>query len=165
VGHLFKLGTIFSEKLGAYYLDRAGSQWAVVMGCYGMGIGRLLAAAIEQNHDERGIIWPIAIAPYHIYLCPLSLDEPEIAGEAEELYLKLTAQGFEVLFDDRLESAGVKFNDADLLGLPIRLTLSPRTLKSRSAEIKRRAEKKAELVPLEEVTERLRNLLNFRPHL
>jgi prolyl-tRNA synthetase len=161
VGHLFKLGTIFSEKLGAYYLDRAGSQRAVVMGCYGIGIGRLLAAAIEQNHDERGIIWPISIAPYHIYLCPLSLDEPEIAGEAEELYLKLTGQGFEVLFDDRLESAGVKFNDADLLGLPIRLTLSPRTLKSRSAEIKHRAEKKAELVPLEEVPERLRNLLNF----
>jgi len=163
VGHLFKLGTIFSQKLGAYYLDRAGSQRAIVMGCYGIGIGRLLAAAIEQNHDESGIIWPIAIAPYHIYLCPLSLDEPEIASEAEALYHQLTAQGFEVLFDDRLESAGVKFNDADLLGLPIRLTLSPRTLKSRSAEIKRRAEKKPELVSLEEVAERLRNLLNFSP--
>ena len=164
VGHLFKLGTIFSARLGAYYLDRDGSQKPIVMGCYGIGIGRLLAAAIEQNHDESGIIWPVPIAPYHIYLCPLSLDEPEIASEAEGLYHKLTAQGFEVLFDDRLESAGVKFNDADLLGLPIRLTLSPRTLKSRSAEIKRRAEKKPELVPLEEVTEKLENLLNFRPH-
>jgi prolyl-tRNA synthetase len=163
VGHLFKLGIIFSEKLGAYYLDRDGSQKLIVMGCYGIGIGRLLAAAIEQNHDERGIIWPVPIAPYHIYLCPLSLDEPEIASEAEELYHKLTAQGLEVLFDDRLESAGVKFNDADLLGLPIRLTLSPRTLRAGSAEIKRRAEKEAELVPLEEVAEKLTNLLNFRP--
>jgi prolyl-tRNA synthetase len=164
VGHLFKLGTIFSDRLGAYYLDRDGSQKPAVMGCYGIGIGRLLAAAIEQNHDENGIIWPVPIAPYHIYLCALSLDEPEVASEAEALYHKLTAQGFEVLFDDRLESAGVKFNDADLLGLPIRLTLSPRTLKSRSAEIKRRAEKKPELVPLEEVTERLEDLLSFRPH-
>jgi prolyl-tRNA synthetase len=122
------------------------------MGCYGIGISRLLAAVIEHNHDEQGIIWPPSIAPYHIYLCPLSLDDPQVAEEAERVYHKLSEQGFEVLFDDRLESAGVKFNDADLLGLPIRLTLSPRTLRQHCAEVKRRTEEGAELVPLAELT-------------
>jgi prolyl-tRNA synthetase len=159
VGHLFKLGTLFSKRLGAYYLDSEGKQKPIVMGCYGIGISRLLAAAIELNHDEQGIIWTPAIAPYHIYLCPLSMDNPEIAEEAERLYHGLIGEGFEVLFDDRLESPGVKFNDADLLGLPIRLTLSPRTLKAQSAEIKRRTEKNAELVPLANVTERLNSLI------
>jgi prolyl-tRNA synthetase len=152
VGHLFKLGTIFSENLGAYYLDQEGKQKPIVMGCYGIGISRLLAAVIEHNHDEQGIIWPPSIAPYHIYLCPLSLDDPQVAEEAERVYHKLSEQGFEVLFDDRLESAGVKFNDADLLGLPIRLTLSPRTLRQHCAEVKRRTEEGAELVPLAELT-------------
>jgi prolyl-tRNA synthetase len=155
VGHLFKLGTIFSDKLSAYYLDKEGKQKPIVMGCYGIGLERLLATAIELNHDEKGIIWPPEIAPYQVYLCPLSMDNPEIAQEAERIYQQLTTQGFEVLFDDRLESPGVKFNDADLLGLPIRLTLSPRTLKSGSAEIKRRAEKEAQLVPLTQLRERL----------
>jgi prolyl-tRNA synthetase len=159
VGHLFKLGTMFSSKLGAYYLDREGKQRPITMGCYGIGLSRLLAAAVEHNHDDRGIIWPPSIAPYQVYLCPLNLDKPEIAQGVERLYHQLCEQGFEVLFDDRLESPGVKFNDADLLGLPLRLTLSPRTLNIHSAEIKRRTEREAELVPLERVGERLIALL------
>jgi prolyl-tRNA synthetase len=163
VGHLFKLGTLFSSKLGAYYLNREGKQRPIAMGCYGIGLSRLLAAAVEHNHDDKGIIWTPAIAPYQVYLCPLNMDKPEIAQEAERLYHQLCEQGVEVLFDDRLESPGVKFNDADLLGLPLRLTLSPRTLKARSAEIKLRTEGEAELVPLERIGEGLTTLLRASP--
>lgn len=159
VGHLFKLGTTFSEKFGAFYLDGEGHQQPVVMGCYGIGLGRLLAAVVEQNHDEKGIIWPPSIAPYQVYLCPLSLKESGVAQEAEKLYQKLTGEGVEVLYDDRDESAGVKFSDADLLGLPLRLVLSPRTLKQGSAEIKLRREDKTGLVPLQEIHKSLRELL------
>ncbi len=159
VGHVFKLGTAFSEKQGALYLDRDGNQKPLVMGCYGIGIGRLLAAAIEQNHDEKGIIWPVPIAPYHVYLCALGGEEGEIVSAAEALYAELKERKFEVLFDDRTESAGVKFNDADLLGMPARIVVSRRTLKSNSAEVKLRSEKDAELVKLGEVANRLAILL------
>ncbi|MCD6452804.1 MAG: proline--tRNA ligase [Dehalococcoidales bacterium] len=160
VGHIFKLGTFLSEKLGTFFIDANGVSHPIIMGCYGIGIGRLLAAVIEQNHDAQGIIWPMAIAPYQIYLCPLYMDDPDIAAAAEKLYKELIAQGFEVLFDDREESPGVKFNDADLLGIPIRVTISPRTLKINSAEIKRRSEKEFQLVPLEELTTRLKELVS-----
>ena len=129
------------------------------MGCYGIGLGRLLAAAIEQNHDDKGIIWPLAIAPYHIYLCPLYLENPQVATTAEKLYTELEAQNLEVLFDDRQESPGVKFNDADLLGIPLRVTISPRSLEKNSVEIKLRSEKQAQLVPVEEAVDRLRELM------
>jgi prolyl-tRNA synthetase len=160
VGHVFKLGTVFSEKVGAVFLDRDGVEKPVVMGCYGMGTGRLLAAAIEQSHDDKGIIWPFSIAPYQVYLCPLDMDNLEIASAAEELYSSLQDEGLEVLFDDRAESPGVKFNDADLLGIPIRLVLSARTLRSASAEVKQRRQKEAELVPLEEIAHRLRQIVS-----
>jgi prolyl-tRNA synthetase len=159
VGHVFKLGTFLSEKLGAFFLDRNGVSQPIIMGTYGIGLGRLLAAAIEQNHDDKGIIWPIAIAPYQIYLCPLRLENPNVAEAAEKLYQSLTRKNLEVLFDDRDESPGVKFNDADLLGIPLRLTISPRTLESQSIEIKWRKEKQTELVPLEEITTKIKKLL------
>jgi prolyl-tRNA synthetase len=130
------------------------------MGCYGIGLGRLLAAAIEQNHDDKGIIWPMSIAPYHIYLCSLYMENSEVAAAAENLYAKLESKGLEVLYDDRRESPGVKFNDADLLGIPIRVTISPRTLEKNSAEIKKRSEKKSQLVPLEEIADRLAGLVS-----
>jgi prolyl-tRNA synthetase len=129
------------------------------MGCYGIGIGRLLAAVVEQKHDERGIIWPTTIAPYQVYLCALGMNDPEVAATAEKLYTELEAEGVEVLFDDRLESPGVKFNDADLLGIPIRVVVSSRTLKSKSAEVKRRAERESSLVSLEQVVSKVKNLL------
>ncbi len=159
VGHIFKLGTFLSEKLGALFIDQSGVSQPIIMGCYGIGLGRLLAAAIEQNHDDKGIIWPLPIAPYHIYLCPLYLENPQVATTAENLYAELEAQGLEVLFDDRKESPGVKFNDADLLGIPIRVTISPRTLEKDSVEIKRRSEKETELVPVEGVAKRLKELI------
>jgi len=160
VGHIFKLGTFISEKLGAFFVDPEGTSHPIVMGSYGIGLGRLLAAAIEQNHDDKGIIWPLSIAPYHIYLCPLYLENPQVSTTAESLYADLEAEGFEVLFDDRQESPGVKFNDSDLLGIPIRVTISPRTLEKNSIEIKRRSEKESQLLPLEGVTARLKELIS-----
>ena len=126
------------------------------MGCYGIGVGRLLAGAVEQNHDERGIIWPEAIAPYRVHLVALNMDNPEVGPKAWELYEALRKAGIEALFDDRVESAGVKFNDADLIGLPIRVTISPRTLAQNVVELKRRTEKEVALVPLIEVVEHLK---------
>ncbi len=159
VGHVFKLGTFLSEKLGALYTDKAGATHPVVMGCYGIGVGRLLAAAIEQNHDDKGIIWPLPIAPYQIYLCPLYREKSKVSEVAENLYTELEAPGLEVLFDDRNESPGVKFNDADLLGIPIRVTVSPRTLEKGSVEVKRRSEKESQLVPLAEVAAKLKEII------
>jgi len=159
VGHIFKLGTLFSEKMGALFLGREGEQKPIVMGCYGIGIGRMLAAAIEQNHDDQGIIWPTPLAPYQVYLCALGMDKPAVATTAEKLYADLEAEGIEVLFDDRLESPGVKFNDADLLGIPLRVVVSPRTLKSQSVEIKWRKEKGSQLLPLKGIAERIKKLL------
>ncbi|MBN1862591.1 MAG: proline--tRNA ligase [Dehalococcoidales bacterium] len=159
VGHIFKLGTFLSQKLGAYFTDPDGVSRPIIMGCYGIGLGRLLAAAIEQNHDDKGIIWPAPIAPYQLHLCPLFFDNPEVAAATEKLYNELTEAGWEVLLDDRIESPGVKFNDADLLGIPVRITISPRTLEKDSVELKRRTEKKAEVVTLADLEVRLKELM------
>ena len=161
VGHVFKLGTVYSEKTDAYYLDSEGNQKPVVMGCYGIGVGRLLAAAIEQNHDDKGIIWPVSIAPYHVYLCALNMDRSEeVVSAAESLYRDLQTAGIEVLFDDRNESPGIKFNDADLLGMPIRLLVSPKSLGNGGVEIKRRGEKESEIVSIDSTVEKIKGLLD-----
>ena len=158
VGHVFKLGTFLSQKLGASFIDEKGESHPIVMGCYGIGVGRLLAAAIEQNHDDKGIIWPLPIAPYQVYLCPLYREGSKVPEVAEQLYHELEAAGLEVLFDDRQESPGVKFNDADLLGIPVRVTVSPRTLQNDSVELKRRGQKEAEIVPLAAAVVRVREI-------
>jgi prolyl-tRNA synthetase len=131
----------------------------MVMGCYGLGLSRLMAAVIEKNHDDKGIIWPPTLAPYQLYLCPLYKEGSKVEEVAKKLYAELEAAGLEVLFDDRPESPGVKFNDADLLGMPLRLTVSPRTLDKDSVELKKRSEKESELVPLAEVVKRLKELI------
>ncbi len=159
VGHVFKLGTFLSEKLGAFYLDQNGVSKPICMGSYGIGLGRLMAAAVEQNHDDKGIIWPLPIAPYQIHLCALHIEDTNVIENSERLYAGLTDDGFEVLYDDRSESPGVKFNDADLLGIPLRLTISPRTLQTRSVEMKWRKEKESRLLPLEGITNKLRGLI------
>jgi len=155
VGHVFKLGTFLSQALSAYFIDEKGTSKPIIMGCYGIGVGRLLAAAIEYCHDDKGIIWPLSIAPYQVYLCPLYREGTGVAETAERLYAELEKEGLEVLFDDRQESPGVKFNDADLLGIPLRVTVSPRTLEKDSVEIKMRSEKEARLVPLSEAVSTL----------
>jgi len=159
VGHVFKLGTFLSQTLGAYYTDIDGNAKPMVMGCYGIGVGRLLAAAIEQSHDDKGIIWPVVISPFDVYLCPLYAEGTGVKEEAEKLYEKLTEQGFEVLFDDRTESPGVKFNDADLLGIPLRVTVSRRTLKEGNVELKLRSQKEAQFVKLEEASGKIKELI------
>ncbi|MBI2860312.1 MAG: proline--tRNA ligase [Chloroflexi bacterium] len=162
VGHVFKLGTFLSEKLGAFFVDEKGESRPIIMGCYGIGLGRMLAAAIEQNHDDKGIIWPLPIAPYQVYLCPLYREGSAVAEVAEKIYNELTSAGVEVLFDDRVESPGVKFNDADLLGIPLRVTISPRTLDKNSAEMKWRRDKESSLAPLEGIAGRGKGLINER---
>ncbi|MBX3010689.1 MAG: proline--tRNA ligase [Caldilineaceae bacterium] len=131
VGNIFKLGTKYSTAMGAYYLDEKGEQQPIVMGSYGIGSGRLLACVIERHHDDQGICWPISIAPYQVMLVSLATERtPEVNAAAEQLYQQLQAAGVEVLYDDRDERAGVKFNDADLLGIPLRLTVGGKGLKN-----------------------------------
>jgi len=158
LGHIFKLGTLYSEKLGARFIDKDGQSRPIIMGCYGIGPSRLLAAVIQHNHDDKGIIWPPTIAPYHVHLCPLYREGSKVAEVTDKLYSELTAAGLEVLLDDREESPGVKFNDADLLGIPVRVTISPRSLEKNSVEVKMRSEKQAQLVPLENAVNRLKEL-------
>jgi prolyl-tRNA synthetase len=160
VGHIFKLGTGYSESFGASYLDNEGQQRSIIMGCYGIGVGRLLAAAIEQNHDDNGIVFPAPIAPYQVHLVGLNLSDESVAKEAESLYELLESQGVEVLFDDRLDqTAGVKLNDADLLGLPIRLIVSPRNLRNGAVEMKVRGQDEADMVAMADIGDRVRSSL------
>ena len=160
VGHIFKLGTFISERLGASFLNSDGRSCPVVMGSYGIGLGRLLAAIVEQSHDDKGIIWPLSVAPYQVYLCPLHMDKSAVLPTAERTYQQLQKEGIEVLFDDRDDSPGVKFNDADLLGIPLRLTLSPRTLERQTVEAKWRSEKEAQLLPVENLAAEVKKLLD-----
>jgi prolyl-tRNA synthetase len=138
LGHIFKLGTRYSEAMGAKVLTKDGSEQFLIMGCYGIGVGRLMAAVVEAHHDEKGIIWPEEIAPFQIILIVLNTDQAEQRELAEKLYVLLRSAGFEVLYDDRPESAGVKFNDADLLGIPYRITIGPRNIQNKTIELRRR---------------------------
>ncbi|HEV2472938.1 MAG TPA: proline--tRNA ligase, partial [Chthonomonadales bacterium] len=148
IGHIFKPGSYYSDLFGATYLDAAGVARPLLMGSYGIGIGRIMATAVEQNHDEKGIIWPSSIAPYHVALVGLDVDREESRQAAEQLYADLCASGVEVLYDDRAESPGVKFNDADLLGLPLRVVVSKRSLKNGGVELMRRSSRESRVVPL-----------------
>jgi prolyl-tRNA synthetase len=157
VGNIFKLGTRYSEALSCNFLDQDGAQKAVVMGSYGIGVGRLLACVAEAHHDDHGLVWPITIAPFQIHIVLLrGKGTPEAEATANNLYADLQAAGMEVLFDDREESPGVKFNDADLIGIPIRITVSERALSQGGVEIKLRREPARDVVPLEEIESRLR---------
>ncbi|MHB1132271.1 MAG: proline--tRNA ligase [Chloroflexota bacterium] len=158
-GHTFKLGTKYSKALGANYLGSDGVERPIVMGCYGIGVDRLLAAVVEQNHDEHGIVWPKSIAPLHVHLVGLGMDKADVAAYAEELYAELEAAGYEVLFDDREETPGVKFNDADLIGLPLRLTVSQRTLRGRQVEMKPRSGKEVSVVARDELLQHVAEML------
>ena len=158
-GHLFKLGTKYSAAVGATYLDKDGKSKPIVMGSYGIGTGRLMSIIVEQHHDEKGIIWPLSVAPYQIHLLHLGADQ-QVKDAAERLYTDLQQKGYEVLYDDREETAGVKFNDADLIGVPLRLTVSTRTCKADAVEAKRRWEKTVQTVPLAKLFKELPALLH-----
>ncbi|MEI6222612.1 MAG: proline--tRNA ligase, partial [bacterium] len=146
VGHTFKLGTRYSAPMGLKYTDVQGKENLILMGCYGIGVDRIVAGAAEQHHDQFGIIWPDSIAPFHVHLIGLDLDDQAISSQAYELYEELKREHIEVLFDDRSEKAGFKFKDADLLGIPLRIVISKRSLDKGGVEVKKRGEKEAEIV-------------------
>ncbi|MFZ6028997.1 MAG: proline--tRNA ligase [Chloroflexota bacterium] len=163
VGNIFKLGTKYTEALGATFLDKNGVEKPVIMGSYGIGTGRLLACVAEEHHDAYGLIWPVSIAPYHVHLVELQGKGMEngnqAAGTAAALYRALWEAGIETLWDDRPESPGVKFNDADLIGLPLRVTVSERALQQGGVEFKQRRQAEKAIVPLDVVVEHIRQTL------
>ncbi|AIS53215.1 proline--tRNA ligase ProS [Thermoanaerobacter kivui] len=158
VGHIFKLGTKYSDALGAKYVDEEGNEKPIVMGCYGIGINRTVAAIIEQHHDDKGIIWPMSVAPYHVIVVPVNVANEAQKQVSEDIYQALQKEGIEVLIDDRDLRAGVKFNDADLLGIPIRITVGKK-VDGDIVEIKLRAKEEAEEVKVSEVVERVKNII------
>jgi prolyl-tRNA synthetase len=158
VGHIFKLGTKYSDSMKATVLKADGGETPIVMGSYGIGVERIMAAAIELHHDQDGIVWPMAIAPYRATVLTLGR-EPELAQAAEEVLGALARAGVDALYDDRDERAGVKFKDADLLGIPIRIAVGKKGLAEGKVEWKRRGTKEVLLLPLAEVGARARALI------
>lgn len=157
VGQVFFLGEKYSKSMGAMYLDEKGDKKVMVMGCYGIGIGRTAASAIEQNHDEKGIRWPLAIAPFSVVILSLG-NEEKVVSTARKFYEQLTAKGVDVLWDDRDERAGVKFNDADLIGIPYQLTIGSKGLEKNEVELKDRHSGNKESVSLDQAM----SLLSFK---
>lgn len=159
VGQVFKLGTKYSEKLGATYLDSNGKSHPMVMGCYGIGVTRTVAASIEQNHDDDGIIWPVAIAPYEVVIVPANNKSEEVMGAAKELYDEMEDKADEVVLDDRNERAGIKFKDADLIGYPVRVTIGKKWQQTGNVEIRLRRTGEVIEVPLEECHDKVMEIL------
>jgi prolyl-tRNA synthetase len=155
VGNIFAYGTYYSKKMNATFLDADGTRKMFVGGSYGIGIGRAVQTIIETHHDDKGIIWPIAVAPYHVHVIALPSNDEQVRGAAETLVADLERAGVEVLYDDRDESAGVKFADADLIGIPLRATVSKRTLKEDKVELKSRDASEAELIQRSSAAERI----------
>jgi prolyl-tRNA synthetase len=159
VGHTFKLGAKYSKAMGATYLDDQGKEKEFVMGCYGIGVGRTVAAAIEQSYDANGIIFPMPIAPFHVLLLPVNIKMELLRDTSEQIYQGLLDEKIEVLFDDREESPGVKFKDADLIGIPLRITLGDKNLKKGLVEIKTRKTGEVVLVKKEEVIPKIKEMI------
>ncbi|RNC67575.1 MAG: proline--tRNA ligase [Desulfuromonadales bacterium] len=159
VGHVFKLGTKYSEALRATYLDGDGKEQVIFMGCYGIGVGRTVAACIEQNHDENGIIFPIPIAPFHCIVSAVNAKDAEVMAASEELYRSLVTAGVEVLLDDRDERPGSKFKDADLIGIPLRVVVGSKNLAQGKVELKIRRGGEVLLLPLADAVERVKSLV------
>jgi len=160
VGQVFKLGTKYSEKLGAKFLDETGAEKTCLMGCYGIGINRILASAIELGNDKNGIIWPISIAPFEVLVTCVNQEDPKVAGAAEKIYQQLLDKGIDVLLDDRLERGGIKFKDADLIGIPVQVTIGKKSVAEDSVEIKLRCEPKGQKVTIEKAQEKVIELVN-----
>lgn len=159
IGNIFQLGTKYTQSMGMQYVDEAGSQHHPLMGCYGIGVGRLAASVCEEHHDDNGPIWPLSIAPWQLHLCAVRADQSAVKEAAEALYSALLKNGIEVLYDDRIVSAGVMFSDADLLGIPFRAILSPRNLKDRCCEIVSRDKAVSIREPLENAAQKIAELI------
>lgn len=159
VGHVFKLGTKYSKAMKAVYLDKDGQEKIMIMGCYGIGVGRTVAAGIEQNHDANGIIWPMALAPYQVIITPVNVNETYLRETAEYLYNSMITEGIDVIFDDRDERAGVKFKDADLIGIPLRITVGRKDLAEGNVELKIRKTGESNLCALEEIISKVKQII------
>ena len=159
VGNIFKLGTRYSDSLGCTFTDQNGELHPVIMGSYGIGVGRLLACAVEQHHDEKGMKLPLSIAPFAVHMVVLPGKQMDVHPVVQQLEQSLIDAGLEPLVDDREESAGVKFNDADLIGCPLRVTVSERALKSGGVELKKRSGGEAWIVPVETAIDAIKNTL------
>jgi len=159
VGHIFKLGTQYSESMKAFFVDRNGEEKPFIMGCYGIGVSRIVAAAIEGNYDEKGIIWPVSIAPFKVIVIPANTENSQMLETAEKLYKSFTDSNIEVLLDDRNESAGSKFADADLCGIPLWVIVG-RKITEGKAEIRIRRGRKSEDVETGRVIEWVSDFLN-----
>ena len=160
MGNIFKLGTRYSDALGCTFLDKDGEKKPVIMGSFGIGVGRLLACVAEAHNDEHGLVWPITIAPFQVHLVLLQgKGTPQAEEMADKLYADWEDEGIEVLYDDRDESPGVKFNDADLIGIPVRITVSERALSQGGVEMKLRREPTRDIVPFEGTLARLRSVI------
>ncbi len=159
VGHIFKLGTRYSESMGGTFLDREGTWKPIVMGSYGIGTGRLLACIAEEHRDRAGLCWPVTVAPFQVHLVTLAGGSDRLTEVASSLYVNLQGKGVDILYDDRDESAGVKFMDADLIGLPLRLTVSQRSVDQGGAELKLRTSPDSTIVPLSETITRVQTVL------
>ncbi|MCJ7777752.1 MAG: proline--tRNA ligase [Sedimentisphaerales bacterium] len=160
VGQVFKLGTKYSEKLGAKFLDETGSEKPCIMGCYGIGINRIVASAIELGNDDNGIIWPISIAPFEVLVTSVNQDDKQVAKVAEDIYQQLLNKGIDVLLDDRDLRGGAKFKDADLIGIPIRVTVGQKSVQQGNVEIKLRRESQSQKVPIKEAADKTIELVN-----
>lgn len=159
VGNIFQLGRRYTESMGMTYDDEKGNRVNPIMGCYGIGVGRLMASVCEEHHDQYGPVWPISIAPWEIEICALRADQAHVKEEANKLYKSLMDEGYEVLFDDRTVSAGFMFSDADLLGSPVRIVISPKTLDRGVVEIVTRDKTIKEDVPLENAMQRTKEIV------
>jgi len=159
VGHTFKLGTKYSNTMGAAYLDDQGKEKEIVMGCYGIGIGRTVAAAIEQYYDENGIVFPMPIAPFQVLILPVNIRIDLLRETADQLYQNLIKERIEVLYDDREETPGVKFKDADLIGIPFRVTLGEKNLKKGLVEVKNRRTGEILLLKKEEAISKIKEMI------
>src|SRR5256714_689774 len=163
VGNIFAYATYYSDKLNATFLAEDGTRKPFVGGSYGIGVGRAVQTIIETHHDDKGIVWPPQVAPYHVHLVALPVNDEAVRAKAEMLVGELESRGIEVLYDDRDESAGVKFADADLLGIPLRVTVSKRNLKDNAAELKLRSASDTQMVPLDAATARIAEIVNSWP--
>ena len=159
VGNIFQLGTKYTKAMEMQYLDSEGNSQYPIMGCYGIGVGRLAASVCEAHHDEYGPIWPKAIAPWQVHLCAVRSDDEEVRAFADDLYDQLQKAGIEVIYDDRKVSAGVMFSDADLLGVPLRVIVSPRNMKNGCCEVVSRDKTLSEQVPTGEIIKRINELI------
>ena len=155
-GHIFQLGTKYAKNMKAYYVDKNGKKKLIHMGCYGIGLGRLMATIVETHHDKKGIIWPSSIAPFDVHLIGIGNNELGNKNKTEKIYSDLINVGVDVLYDDREESPGIKFADADLIGIPLRIVVSKKTLEKDSAEVKKRVEEKVKLVKIKDLTKNLK---------